>query len=417
MLETCRRRRLLGPADRVVVALSGGPDSTALLASLCELRALGEVGEVLAVHVDHQLRPESGADAEASAELCRRLGVPVAIARVRVAAGNVQASARAARYRALREEAKRWGATRIATGHTQDDQAETVILRLIRGSGARGLAGIPPRRGPLVRPLIDRSRPEVLAYLRARGLAFVEDPTNATPRYLRNRVRNEVFPALRALSPRAGRSIARAADLLRSDERALSKRAAAVVAGARAEARALRSEPVAVRRRAVRLLWRSTSGSRRGLSSAHVEAVLRLLRRAGPGRATLPGGFEARCAYGVLEVRPAVAAAPALAPPVEIPGPGRYRLPGGGRLEVEAEAGSSVPWPLWLRRRRPGDRFRPAGGRGSKKLKAWLIDRKVPREERDRLLVVADGGSTVLCLPALDARADVPGLAVRLVVG
>ncbi len=147
-----------------------------------------------------------------------------------------------------------------------------------------------------------------------------------------------------------------------------------------------------------------------------MEAVLHLLRRAGPGRTTLPSGLEARCAYGVLEIRP-VPAAFTPAAPFEIPGPGRYRLPGGGRLEVEAGPGAEVPWPLWLRQRRPGDRFRPAGGRGSKKLKSWLIDRKVPREERDRLLVVADAGGTVVWLPALDARADVPGLEVRLVPG
>ncbi len=189
VLETCQRRRLLGASDRVVAALSGGPDSTALVAVLAALRDAGRLASLSAIHVDHRLRPDSARDGEACAHLCRRLGVPLLRVEVEVAPGNVQAQARRARYAALRLAAARAGATRIATGHTRSDQAETVLLRLLRGSGARGLSGIPPRRGPIVRPLIDRSRREVLAYLRARRLSWLEDPTNASPRYLRNRVR------------------------------------------------------------------------------------------------------------------------------------------------------------------------------------------------------------------------------------
>ncbi len=144
-----------------------------------------------------------------------------------------------------------------------------------------------------------------------------------------------------------------------------------------------------------------------------MEAVLGLLRRRAPGRATLPRGFEARCAYGVLEVRRVPEADEPLRP-TPIAAPGRYPVPGGGELEVAAEPGAAVAWPLWLRRREPGDRFRPAGGRGSKKLKAWLIDRKVPREERDRLLLVADAAGQVLFVPALGARAHAPGLRLRI---
>jgi tRNA(Ile)-lysidine synthase len=419
VLETCRRRRLLGAGDRVLVALSGGPDSTALLSALCELREAGLVGSVAALHVDHGLRPGSGNDAMACAALCDRLPVAFRSVRVEVRPGNVQAEARRARYRALREEAEAGGATRIATGHTLSDQAETVILRLLRGAGARGLAGIPPRRGPLVRPLIDRSRSDVLAYLASRGLPFLEDPSNATPRFQRNRARMGAMPALRELAPQAERALARAADLLRADERALSARAALRVDGAEAEVADLLAEPLAVRRRAVRRMWRAAAGTSRGLEARHVDAVLRLLRRTAPGRVTLGAGLEALVAYGRLEIRPRPTAAERPAP-VELPGPGRHRLPDGRWLELVVDPdgpGDPVEWPLSWRTRLPGDRFRPAGGRGGKKLKAWLIDRKVPREERDRLRVLADASGRVLWIPALDAVAECPGFRAWIVAG
>jgi tRNA(Ile)-lysidine synthase len=136
----------------------------------------------------------------------------------------------------------------------------------------------------------------------------------------------------------------------------------------------------------------------------HVDAILALLRRRGPGRAALPGGLEARCRYGRLEIGPPGPEARAV-DEVAVPGPGRYALPHRGTVEVSARDAAAVPWPAALRTRRPGDRFRPEGGRGTKKLKSWLIDRKVAREARDGLLVLASG-STVLAVPELAAVAE-----------
>jgi tRNA(Ile)-lysidine synthase len=418
VLATSRRRRLLEPADRVLVALSAGPDSTALLAALALLRDAGEVASVAAVHVDHGLRPGGAEDAACAQATCDRFDVPLARVRVEVGPGNVQAAARRARYAALAEEASRAGATRIATGHTRTDQAETVLLRLLRGTGARGLAAIPPRRGRFVRPLIDRSREEGIRFLTELGIAWRDDPTNATPRYARNRLRLALWPAVLALAPAAERALARAADLAREDERALSRRALAIVGSAAAvDVARLARAPAAVRRRAVRRMWRNAGGPAAALEAKHVEAVLALARRARPGRAALPGGIEARCRYGRIEVgepaRPVLAFAP-----VAVPGPGRYEVPLRGVVEVVATRPAEVPWPLSLRTRRPGDRFRPDGGRGTKKLKSWLIDRKVPREARDALLVLASG-TRVVAVPELAAVAAGlgpagAGLAVRM---
>jgi len=426
VLETVRGRALLAPGDRILVALSAGPDSTALAAALAELRDAGEAGPLHALHVDHGLRPGGDEDAACAAEACARLGIELARARVTVAPGNVQAEARRARYSALRAEAGRVGASRIATGHTRTDQAETVLLRLLRGAGARGLAGIPPRRGAVVRPLIDRSRAEVIAYLAARGLRWREDPTNATPRFARNRVRHALFPAVLAVAPAAEAALARAADLARDDERALASRARRRVADrADVELEALLAEPLAVRRRVVRRLWSNAAG--RGaepLAAARVEAVLALATRACPGRVALGGGLEARCRYGRLAVEAAPSPRPEpRAAPIPVPAPGDYAAAGRGSatVRVRAEHPDALPWPLELRTRRPGDRFSPDGGAGTKKLKAWLIDRKVPREARDGLLVLAHG-ARVLAVPELGvvARglgASGAGLAVTVLPG
>jgi tRNA(Ile)-lysidine synthase len=171
---------------------------------------------------------------------------------------------------------------------------------------------------------------------------------------------------------------------------------------------------VAVRRRIVRALWRAAS-RRAPLEMHHVEAVLALARRRAPGRVTLPGGFEAFCRYGVLSVRRAPGPVTPLEP-VLVPVPGRYALPElGAEVEVTVRDPSVVPWPLALRSRLPGDRFRPQGRAGEQKLKRWLIDRKVPREVRDRLVVLADAGGRVLAIPELSAVAQgTGGLAVSL---
>ena len=204
VLATVRERCLFGVEARVLVALSGGADSVALLASLAALRQAGALAALSACHVNHQLRAGSDADGEACAALCAMLEVSLVRVPVTVPGGeNVQQAARRERYRALRQAALFAGASRVATGHNRGNQAETVLLRLLRGAGARGLSGIPPRRGVLVRPLLDLTRADIVAYLGRRGLAWREDPTNATPRYARNRVRAEVMPLLEALAPGA----------------------------------------------------------------------------------------------------------------------------------------------------------------------------------------------------------------------
>lgn len=204
--RTIAEHALLPRGALVLVACSGGPDSTALLHVLVRLRArFGH--DVVAHGVDHGLRAEAAGELASAAELAVRLGVPFSVTRVEVAGGaNLQARARAARWAALEAAAARAGAALIATGHTADDRAETVLMRLLRGAGPRGLAVLGPRStakgGPArVRPLIAARRRDVLAHLERHALGSAADPSNRDPRFVRARIRHEILPALEALSP------------------------------------------------------------------------------------------------------------------------------------------------------------------------------------------------------------------------
>lgn len=185
----------------VLVAVSGGPDSMALLHVLAGLRRRGAFG-LFAHGVDHGLRSEASAELDLAARFATSLDVPFSRTRVAVAAGgNLQSRARDARWGALREAAARVGADRIATGHHADDRAETMLLRILRGTGVRGLAALPPRDGDKIRPMLRARRQDVLAHVTRHRVPWLEDPSNRDPRFLRTRVRHELLPVLERLSP------------------------------------------------------------------------------------------------------------------------------------------------------------------------------------------------------------------------
>ncbi|MCS6901237.1 MAG: tRNA lysidine(34) synthetase TilS [Polyangiaceae bacterium] len=189
------------PGMTVLVAVSGGPDSMALLHVMARLAPRLGV-KVVAHGVDHGLRPEALGELELAQGLAHNLRIPMGITRVEVApGGNLQARAREARYRALREAAQVAGAQRIATGHHADDRAETVLMRLLQGSGLRGLGCLPARQGELIRPFLRARRQDVIAHLVRHRIVAAQDPSNNDARFLRTRVRSEVMPLLETLSP------------------------------------------------------------------------------------------------------------------------------------------------------------------------------------------------------------------------
>ena len=397
--------------ERPLVLVSGGPDSVALLRVVV---ALG--GEPAALHVDHGLRGEgSRRDAEFVRRLCGGLGVRCEVADLDLSgAGNLQKRARDGRYRIAREVAGRLGLRVVATGHTADDVAETVILNLSRGTGMRGLAGIPPVRAGVVRPLIDRTRSEVLRYLAGLGQPYRTDPTNLSGKYARNRVRLEVLPVLEALHPGAARNLARAASTVREDLAALEGLAAAALQERGAEValprHKLRALPPALRRHAVRAAYARVFPGAPPPEARHVEAVL-ALGEAGPGtrQIDLAGGVVAvaRGEEGIFFYVPeeAPSGEPTLRAGKNTFGGWEIRAEEVDRFDARDAARPGVAYldasrgPYRVRVAREGDMIRPLGLGGTKKVLRAMMDRKVPRDVRRRTPVVVDRRGEVAWIP------------------
>lgn len=388
--------------SRPLALVSGGPDSVALLRALVEGGARAVV-----LHVDHGLRgEESRGDAEFVRRLCGSLDLDFELRRPELSEGpGLQARARDERYALGAELARKSGATAIATGHTADDVAETVLMNLSRGSGARGLSGIPPVRAGIVRPLIEVRRAEVLAYLEALGQPYRTDPTNALPKYARNRVRMESLPVLEELYPGAGANIARAAGLLRQDLEALEDLAWQAVRHRGDELLVPSATELhhALRRHAVRLAHTSLAPSAQPPEYALVESVLELERDDGTRTLDLPGAVVA-AARGSGEIALYLRREPPEGPAVEVTA-GELRLAGWSLRVRVLDAPERLPedasrpevayldaghGPYTLRLAREGDVVRPLGLGGGKKVLRAMMDRKVPKDLRRRTPVVVD---------------------------
>ena len=408
---------LLPPGSRVLAAVSGGADSVALLHLLHGV-AWTRPLELHAAHLDHALRPDSPADAAFVRELCAGLGVPLTMARIDVAAlaragkGGVEETARAARRAFLQKTALEEGCSWIALGHQRDDQAETFLLRLLRGAGTTGLAGMRPADPPFVRPLLPFSRQQLVAWLVSNGSPWREDASNCDPAFARNRVRFELLPLLESFNPANRRRLSELCRQLADDEDDWSARAngellrtADLAPGeCRLPCAALTAASPAMAGRLVRAALRSVRGDLRRLDAGHIKAILALA--AGPrpqGELHLPGAWVGR-RYGVLLLRQAPPR-PVRQEAFEIAGPGRYPLADGRVLRVTVAATArgegaqavefcarQVPFPLLVRAPQPGDRLHSQGMAGTRKLQDLFVDLKLSAEARAAAVLVTAAG-------------------------
>ncbi len=435
-----RVHNLFDGVRKTVVALSGGPDSVALAMILRELVAGGQLNiELRLAHLNHGLR---GDESDAEEDFCRRLAdkvsLQIEVERADVAGaarrrgGSLEAVARDMRYQFLRRGAHRVGAQAVATGHQADDVAETVLLRMIRGAGVKGLGAIAPRRPlgdgvRLVRPLLEVPAADLQGYLTERGQSCCIDSSNRDTRYARNRVRHRLMPLLRGEFPAFSvHSLVALNESALEVERFLRERAEHLLGRARREspegelvldAQTLAAAPRAVRKTAGLLAVEELARPDRppALRAEHYRALAGLPAAETGTEVSLPGGFFARREHGVVYV--ARRGETGFAPRT-LPEPGRVEIPElGWRIDAEkvpagdvspAEAtrlasdldayvsAPAVAWPLTVRSRRPGDRFFPLGAPGSARLKEFFINARVPRHERDRTPLVLDGRGNIV---------------------
>ena len=424
-MDTIRRHRMLEGGETVVVSVSGGPDSVALLLLLSDLRSPFDL-RLFVFHLDHMFRgEESAADAEYVRSLAEGLGIGARVvsrdvpALVRGSGRSPQDVARSVRRELLDGYADEVGATRVAVGHTADDQVETFLMRALQGAGLTGLAGIPPVSGRVIRPLIEVWRSEVLEFCRVKGATPREDPSNADDRYARNRVRNRLVPFLTAefgdgskeVIAREVASLALDREFLeRLTDDAYAQTARASGGEVTLDIERLLALPPALESGVLRRAWTELMPEEPNLLAAHVRDVREKVARGATGaRLDLPRATEVERVYGELVFRSKGPAPPDVSAVLQQSGRVEVR---GAALVLEAEmvdreevsfgADPTVEYvrpdtafPLEVRTVRDGDRFHPLGSSGGKKLQDFFTDEKVPRAERARALVVLSGGEIV----------------------
>lgn len=450
-------KKYVKPNSALLVACSGGADSAALTDALWQLEK--ECGyKITVMHVEHGIRGQEALDdADFVKNFCEKQGIKFVCKHVKAPEYALQNglsledAARRLRYKELFAYADAAECDYVVTAHQADDQAETVLMQLLRGSGTAGLGGMQTETGRLVRPFLFVQRSEIEAYCRERWLQFCNDSTNEDVRYTRNRIRKELLPYLeKSFNPRVITALGNTAQLARADNDFAAYYAQIfydknVKAGGsllECRAEALKTEFAAVSRRVVRMMWEKMAACGSELGFEHVEAVLGLLKNGSSGKMlALPGKTAAAYFYGMLyvgtqpEVKKLISASAEFDEiTVLIESTGKLKkvnLPDGGVLQFSTaeecpeltKKQAAVPLAiagneLCIRTRRDGDRFYPYGSAGSKKLKDYFIDNKVPRAERDKKLLVTAGSKVLWVIGERQAgwktRPDGKWLVMRL---
>lgn len=400
MLRFVRRENLLRPGDTLICAVSGGADSVALLFACYLLKE--QLGVTLeAAHFNHHLRgEESLRDEQFVRELCQRFEIPLHVGQARVTAGKkgLEAAARDARYAFLRDLPGK-----VATAHTADDNAETVLMRLIRGTGLKGLGAIAPVSGNVIRPMLMITRQEVEEFLEEWSLPHIEDSSNESDAFLRNRIRRQIMPLFREENPKIGENLSRMALRLRDDSEFLE------ACGDREGfpgVQALKAMHPALRRRCLERFLKENGVKEP--EDVHISLTEGLLCAASPSaRANLPGGITVWRNYDRLEVLPPARELEkvTLSCPgqVELPGYRVRAFPAEGIVNNETTFTVEPRGTMFLRSRQSGDSIRLSGG--TKSLKKLFIDRKIPASQRPGIPVLCDDAG-VLAVYSIGVHRD-----------
>jgi tRNA(Ile)-lysidine synthase len=415
---------MIPPSSRVIVGVSGGPDSMALMHVLHAL-SLELDFQITVAHLDHSLRGDSALDAEFTARAAAELGLHCSTKRLDVKSiakqqsVSLEEAGRIARYEFFSDLAQEVNASKIATAHHLDDEIETHFLRIFRGSSLQGLQGIRPMRGPIIRPFIRTTRSEILDFLNCEGIEFRLDPTNLEERTDRNFVRNRIIPIVQVRFPSFRTTLARTMDLLRKEEglidslagRLYDESARSHEHGLSLKIAPLREAPSVLVSRVILSALYQLFGPQIRIGRIHVDGVESLIRCEKPsGQETLPGRILVQRSYGEIVISRVRPKTQENIVQVEITGPGNYKIPGTGftiRVELLSRVNFDprecdgklkavfdakyAGFPLILRGMLPGDRLEPWGMEGSRKLKDIFIDMKIPREQRGLIPLLVKG--------------------------
>lgn len=441
--------RMIEEGDVVLVGVSGGIDSITLLYSLYFSRDSLKCNLVVA-HANHGLRgEESDREAEFVREIAGELKLPSVIEKIDVLGYmaekglSKQVAARELRYAFFEKAGRQYSANKIALGHNADDQAETVLMRLLRGSGAKGIAGIKPvRDGKIIRPLIEIRRDEITEFVKEKGLKFVEDPSNLEPYYLRNKIRLELIPLLKKeYNPNIIETLREAAEIIGDEDEFLESYCSKILSdislskGSRLieiDTLKLKNFHIAIQRRIIRIALRIIKGDLLKISAVHVEDILNSINKGFSGKSlNLPDGIQAIYEYDKLKIKgqeiknkeakvrfdiplkipgETILSKPKCKFATEIISPEEfYRdssvaplLQNDNLVRCHSERSEESKFTaffdmdklkveLRVRNRVNGDIFHPSGMKGSKKLKEFFIDEKIPRRERDSIPLIVSG--------------------------
>jgi len=423
VFSAIEKYEMLRGDEKVLVGLSGGPDSVCLLHVLHRLKDRLAL-DLAALYIDHGLRPdETRAEIEFCRQLCGELLVEFLDRSIDVRTyakehgSNLQEAARELRYMTFERVAYEIGAKKITLGHTIDDQLETFFMRMFRGSGPKGLSGIPPGRGMIIRPLLDVDREDIENYLKQENKSFIMDSSNLKKDYLRNKLRLELIPEMKKMAPHITQSIARTMDILREEEKyfeiIIAKTLMKLISRKTDKRIELFLLPLEVMDRVIlrRVLRRALDETRglRGIEFVHIENIIELVKHGRQGdRICLPRGLRIVKDYATLVLTSEI---PEKLGSFILNVPGEVVLKEIGtvikasveheREEYDRERTTAVfdagktGTELTIRSREKGDFFYPAGFGRKKKLQDYFVDEKVPRDERDAIPIVITGNDIV----------------------